>query len=268
MIKHKIKHKAATLGCICIITLFLLLNNLPKKQDLICPDEEFYDEEAELSSGKPIVLLWFWPLGVKFNFKACSTHFHVNSCALTAQRSLYSVADAVIFYHKDIGLFQWNMPRAPRPPFQKWIWFNVESPTNTLRKSGLENLFNLTLSYRRDADITVRNELTIRSPQTNNNDMFVLPKKDKLVCWIVSNNNPSSGTGTRELYYQQLANHIDIHLFGAAFNGQTLSYEDYYPTIASCKFYLSFENSLQRPGVTSSLSAPLGPDPHRVYAVL
>uniref|UniRef100_A0A4W5RXQ9 Fucosyltransferase n=1 Tax=Hucho hucho TaxID=62062 RepID=A0A4W5RXQ9_9TELE len=180
---------------------------------------------------KPLVLLWFWPLGVKLNFSFCKTHFNIDS------------------------YISWNLknlPQSPRPHFQKWIWFQLESPTNTARKPGLENLFKLTLGYRRDADITVRNELT--TVKTEKDSEFVLPKKDKLVCWIVSNNNPATGTGTRAKYYQELVKHIKIHLFGSAFTGSRLKYEEYYSTLASCKFCL-----VNGPLVAGTVPVVLGP---------
>ncbi|KAJ3609231.1 hypothetical protein NHX12_023755 [Muraenolepis orangiensis] len=80
-------------------------------------------------------------LGRSFDLGACLGSFQVDDCVLTDNRSFYPKADAIIFYHKNIGR---DMPEGPRPPFQKWI---VESPTNTERKAGLEDLFNLTLSY-------------------------------------------------------------------------------------------------------------------------
>uniref|UniRef100_A0A3B4E1K0 Fucosyltransferase n=1 Tax=Pygocentrus nattereri TaxID=42514 RepID=A0A3B4E1K0_PYGNA len=179
---------------------------------------------------KPILLLWVWPENYRWDFSDCKTFYNIDGCHLTDDRSLYNQADAVLIYHRDIKWDLSNLPPSPRPPFQRWIWLHAESPTNNKRIPGLENLFNLTLSYRRNADISVRNLLTISKTP---NKKFELPKKDKLVCWFVSNIDPSTGTGTRMKYYEELSEHIKVNVGWIA-----------------CRFYLSFENSIHKDYIT------------------
>ncbi|KAG7265538.1 hypothetical protein CRUP_023669 [Coryphaenoides rupestris] len=129
----------------------------------------------------------------------------------------------------------------------------MESPTHTDKTSGLENLFNLTLNYRRDADISVRyNDLAI---QTTHDRDFVVPKKDKLLCWIVSNTG-SKGAPDRIKYYNQLKKYIHVHLFGKISGATPLPLDEYFSVLGTCKFYLAFENSHHKDYFTEKVSAP------------
>ncbi|KAI7798352.1 hypothetical protein IRJ41_025460 [Triplophysa rosa] len=181
--------------------------------------EEMNNSIADETVEKPVLLLWVWPENYRFDLKDCKTLYNIDGCHLTDDRALYSSSDAVLVYHRGISWDLSTLPPSPR----------------------IENLFNLTLSYREDADIPVRLRLT--SNKTPNED-FTIPKKDKLVCWI------------RNTYYNELKKYITVHMFGSAYAGR-LSDEDYYPTIASCKFYLSFENSIHKDYITEKFNGPL-----------
>ncbi|KAK9971094.1 hypothetical protein ABG768_026989 [Culter alburnus] len=179
---------------------------------------------------KPVLLLWTWPENYRFDLSDCKTLYNIDNCQLTDDRSLYSDADAVMVYHRGISWDLSNLPPSPR----------------------LENLFNLTLSYRQDADIPVRMHLTPRKKP----EEFVIPKKDKLVCWIVSNNDPSTGVSARNTFYREFSKHIEVQMFGRAYSS-FLNYNDYYPTMASCKFYLAFENSIHKDYIMEKINGPL-----------
>ncbi|XP_055060069.2 4-galactosyl-N-acetylglucosaminide 3-alpha-L-fucosyltransferase 9 [Misgurnus anguillicaudatus] len=217
---------------------------------------ERLNPEAQLSSPKeekPILLLWVWPENYTFDLSDCKTIYNIDSCQLTDDRSLYNNTDAVLVFHKAVCQNLTNLPPSTRPQFQKWIWMNVESPTNTKKVPGIENLFNLTLTYREDSDIPVRLRLNSKKIP---DDHFKIPKKDKLVCWIVSNKNFTTGVRERITYYKTLRRYIKIHVYGKV-RGSFMDYKDYYPTIASCKFYLSFENSIHKDYITEKLNGPL-----------
>ncbi|XP_065103951.1 4-galactosyl-N-acetylglucosaminide 3-alpha-L-fucosyltransferase 9-like [Paramisgurnus dabryanus] len=230
---------------------FCLPQQLSFKPDSSRHHVENNNSLDEAVVDKPILLLWVYPENYRFDLNICKTVYNIDGCHLTDDRSLYSITDAVLLFHKAIRLH--TLPPSPRPPFQKWIWMNVESPTNTWKTAGIENLFNLTLTYREDSDIPVRLRLTSRKIPDEN---FEIPKKEKLICWVVSNNAASTGVGTRNTYYTELSKYVYIQVYGKAY-GSFLDYKDYFPTIASCKFYLAFENSIHKDYITEKLNGPL-----------
>ncbi|XP_072530505.1 4-galactosyl-N-acetylglucosaminide 3-alpha-L-fucosyltransferase 9-like [Salminus brasiliensis] len=195
-----------------------------------------------------LVLVWLWPFNKTFDLNLCRSRFNIGGCLLTADRSLYGKADAVLFHHRDIARDLSNLPRSPRPPHQKWIWMNSESPSHTERIPGLDKLFNVSLSYRKDADISLPYGQVIPLDKEPEDD-FVPPEKNKIVCWIVSNYSPDH---RRTHYYKELQKYIRVHVYGDYFQ-RHVSEEGYQEIIASCKFYLSFENSVHKDYITEKL---------------
>lgn len=202
----------------------------------------------EPDPSKPTLLLWFWPENLKFDPRDCRTEFGVDECFVTDNRSVYDNAEGVLIYHRAIQSDLSNLPPRNRPSFQKWIWFNIDPPPKTQNLSNLDNLFNLTMSYRKDADITVR----VRVFSRKTPEEFVVPEKKNLVCWV----NNEEDLGVAHDFYNELQKHIKIHVFGKAF-GKALESDKYYSTIGSCKFHLSFENSIHPDYITKTLHDPL-----------
>lgn len=204
-----------------------------------------------METNKPILLLWFWASSKKFELPDCRMLFGIDSCHLTDNRSFTSKAQAVLIFHREIHDNLTNLPTT-RTRLQRWIWCNMDSPTYTRRIAGIQGLFNLTLSYRSDADIHVGWKVTVRR---NTDEDFILPKKERLLCWIVDSDDLHTATEEHYSYYRELVKHIKVDIFNSS--SDNFRGENYFRTISSCKFYLSFENSIHKDYITETFNGPL-----------
>ncbi|XP_047202068.1 4-galactosyl-N-acetylglucosaminide 3-alpha-L-fucosyltransferase 9-like [Girardinichthys multiradiatus] len=239
----------------CFVTVFLMYFK-PSTSWLNGPlessDSTNHIKHVFAKSDKNVttVLVWLWPFGQTYEMNICSSTFNIEGCFITADKNFYNKSDGIVIHHRDIAGDLSNLPTSQRPPFQKWIWMNLESPSHSAQLAGINNLFNLTLNYRQDSDIQVPYGSIVAAETVED---FVPPSKNKLVCWIVSNWNPEH---VRVKYYNELYKHIEVHAYGHAF-GEYIADKDYIPTMASCKFYLSFENSIHKDYITEKLYIPL-----------
>ncbi|NXJ10689.1 FUT6 fucosyltransferase, partial [Odontophorus gujanensis] len=193
------------------------------------------------------ILLWTWPFGQRFHFSNCSELYDIPNCHFTVNRSWSQKADALIMHHRDVYWEREKLSQLPRLPSQRWIWFNLESPSHSPNLRAMNNLFNLTMSYRRDSDIfTPYGELQLLSqPQPQ---PFSIPPKTKMVAWVVSN---WGATSPRVKYYEELKKHIPVDVYGRYH--LPLSMDKLLHTVSQYNFYLAFENSQHQDYITEKL---------------
>ncbi|XP_058393960.1 3-galactosyl-N-acetylglucosaminide 4-alpha-L-fucosyltransferase FUT3-like [Diceros bicornis minor] len=199
-----------------------------------------------------LLLLWTWPFNIPVALSRCSELWPgTPDCQLTVNRSAYPRADAVLVHHREISSRpRAQLPPSPRPPGQRWVWFNMEPPDHCLNLKALDGFFNLTISYRRDSDIFVPygwlepwpGQPEDPPPPVN------LSAKTELVAWVVSNWRTESA---RVRYYEMLREHLKVDVFGRSHT--PLPWGEMMGRLARYKFYLAFENSLHPDYITEKL---------------
>ncbi|OCT96185.1 hypothetical protein XELAEV_18013859mg [Xenopus laevis] len=189
------------------------------------------------------VLIWYEPFGKRRRLGDCHMLFNVTGCHITTNRSLYQEADAIMFHHRDISDFS-DLPFRRRQSSQKWIWMNFESPSHSPWLASLGGIFNWTMSYRVDSDIFMPYGFLFSKKRAK----IVLPRKRKLVAWVISNWNEDH---ERVQYYNELRNYVEIDVYGRY--GLDLKEDNIVKTVSEYKFYLAFENSLHTDYITEKL---------------
>ncbi|XP_053241607.1 alpha-(1,3)-fucosyltransferase 4 [Podarcis raffonei] len=192
------------------------------------------------------VLMWWVPFGRNQPLDGCERRFGIRACNLTTDRGRQLEAQAVVFHHRNLmssGLQ--NLPRV-RPPEQRWVWMNSESPSHTRGLQDLGGIFNWTMSYKVDSDVFVPYGY-LRPSQTPALHL-PMPRKTKLVAWAISNWKEEQA---RVRYYHQLKDHLPIDIYGA--HGLKLKDNSVVKTVSEYKFYLAFENSQHPDYITEKL---------------
>ncbi|KAM4696286.1 3-galactosyl-N-acetylglucosaminide 4-alpha-L-fucosyltransferase FUT3-like [Rhinophrynus dorsalis] len=235
-----------------LLFFVFLLSYAWRKQNIIYKILECHETEQDTkvdmqdSTNKNekdlLILVWVYPFRENFLFNVCQSAFGVSGCNISADRELYNIADALVIHHVDIMDHQDLIPKQQRPRHQRWVWFNLEPPLIIRNLHILDNLFNMTMTFRQDSDIYRpygRVEL-LKEPQN-----FTIPPKSKLVAWVVSKWYPGI---RRTKYYNELKEYIPIDVYGK--NRKKLSWDDFNSTLSQYKFYLAFENSAYKDYIT------------------
>ncbi|XP_040183780.1 3-galactosyl-N-acetylglucosaminide 4-alpha-L-fucosyltransferase FUT3-like [Rana temporaria] len=190
------------------------------------------------------ILLWTWPSKHTFPLNQCPPLVDSSGCFFTMNRSMYLEANAVVIHHRDITSKK-QLPPTPRPLNQYWIWFNMEPPEHLRKLTIMDNIINLTMSYRSDSNI-----FTPYGWLESNNEAkkFTLPSKSKFVAWIVSN---WSRKQKRVHYFIKLKKHLHVDIYGKYH--MPLPRKDHFLILSKYKFYLAFENSVHEDYITEKL---------------
>ena len=187
-----------------------------------------------------------WGWSVRFPKQLDSCPDLKDKCVFTGDRSQYNNSDVLLFHMRDS--FKVN---SYRPPFQKWVFAIMESPTHTYVDLDKHRwLFNITMTYKRSSEVawdyghcSRKSDAVLTRTKNNTNRNFADGKKH-LAAWFVSNCGTQS---KREVYVRELMKYIDVHKYGCGGKYScSRSKHNHCDAMlnSTYKFYLSFENSL------------------------
>ena len=223
-------------------------------------DSEYDVNVTQTNAGEKLILFWnqfFHANDFRFGFGRepfLKYGCDVNACVTTSDRGQIQRADAMLVHTPLLN----DLPPKPTEN-QTYVMVQVEPHMahSAALMPSLAGYFKLTMTYRRDSDVTIhyahrkRNrafaELVDADPR----------ERPKSVVWVVSHcETPSK----RELYVEELKKYIDIDIYGSCGSyecpkkNNTYCREMYEKTY---RFYLSFENDVCKDYATEKLYHPL-----------
>lgn len=176
-------------------------------------------------------------------------------CEVTLDRRRMREAAAVVFHIPSLGA----LTRVRKFPGQLWVAQSMECEAHypALRDPSFMGRFDLTMTYRRDADVVMpyydRPSLhrLLGTPATPKSD-------DRIAAFFASGRHDRSG---RVAYASELMRYLDVHSYGRLLRNRRLRPDHGPPskldTIASYKFTLAFENANAPDYVTEKFYDPL-----------
>ena len=151
-----------------------------------------------------------------------------------------------------------------RPSSQRWVYHSWECPMYVMNTSPFNGLFNLTWTYRTDADISqpFGNYEPLSQEEIKKNEMAGVTDytqgKTELVAWMVSNCGPQ----LRLNFVRELKKFIKVDVFGKCSSvfGESNSCPkgNTSECVRKYKFYLAFENWLCEDYITEKYWGNLG----------
>lgn len=241
-----------TSGFRAFLLLLLFLSSLLPLLYFSLSDQELHQHKHRpaVPQRNLHILLWHWPFGRSYRLDGdkCLEMYNIRNCFLTDDTSTFAAADVVVFHHHEISRGLSTLPlHLDRPASQYWVWLSMEPPANNANLTQLNGLFNLTMSYRRDADISIPyGETRLGGYEP---DFQGARNRSCFASWVVSRYWPHQG---RAGIYQSLKKYIPIEVYGK-WNKKPLSNNKLLSTIANCFFYLAFENSEAKDYISEKL---------------
>ncbi|XP_042365881.1 alpha-(1,3)-fucosyltransferase 7 isoform X2 [Plectropomus leopardus] len=234
---------------LCLIPLCLLNGWLRDFQALTA-------RNVHLSSSSSIrnvtILLWYWPFNRSFSLRGdvCWDLYSIPHCNLVDQRSLFPSADVVVFHNRELVMHRQKLPlELPRPQAQKWAWMSLEAPVYNGNLRRYANIFNMTITYRTDADVSVPYGKLLPKEAEGNLVEDASLNKSFLACWVVSNYKHHH---KRSKVYKELKANVPVKVYGR-WTKKPIPSSALLPTISRCHFYLAFENSVAKDYITEKL---------------